>query len=243
MYIRFGFFLLCFIIFTACSGGSPAVDTSPTLTKVMLVPEKTDTGVTLNINVFFTDPDNDATTVDFEIVSSTLEDATMGNIKLTEGKNQTSETLATAPWRCGKGSDYEIRATATIIDAKDQKSSTEAFTLTCKVPFSAPVLSSVSAAIEQTPEGKNHNLTVFYSDADGDATTLDFEIVSSTLKDASIGDAELTKGAYQKNETEQAAGTWGCGLSQSYELELSVAVVDEQGLRSESKTLGIDCTL
>lgn len=127
-------------------------------------------------------------------------------------------------------------ALSIVLSACSQGSTTPAKT--------APVLNRVQATLVQTStEGKTYPISAFYTDADGDAITLDLEIIRSSREGLSINDTNIQKGDFQKTETEQSAGTWRCGLSQSYDLEISVTIIDEQDLKSESKTLELDCSL
>jgi len=90
---------------------------------------------------------------------------------------------------------------------------------------------------------KKIDISYFFQDADGDAITADFEVISTNRQGGvNAGDGKLNKGDHQKTLFKQVGGAWGCPAGdETYEAELSLTIVDEEGLRSNSKTFKLIC--
>lgn len=121
---------------------------------------------------------------------------------------------------------------------------------TTPTPTSAPsptqpgAIAPVISGIELFEEISSGLLTVYihisFTDADGDANYVDYELVSSTSEDVYVEDGEIDIPGNQQASEAVVTGTWNCGTD-DYSVTMQVSITDAAGNRSNFMDTTIDC--
>jgi hypothetical protein len=121
----------------------------------------------------------------------------------------------------------------------DKPIATEAPTSTAVEATGVPVILGIEQIENRSGTSPVLYLKVSFADADGDASLLDWELVSSTIHVVVTDDPISNPSDEQKNGA-TATGTWQCGSS-NYSAVLKVTVVDKKGNRSNAVEHSFDC--
>lgn len=104
----------------------------------------------------------------------------------------------------------------------------------------APVITSVEL-IEDTTSG---SLVVFqrisFTDRDGDAYYVHYELVRTTAGAVEVGDSEFDVASDEQRMGAFITGTWDCGTT-VYSVTLQASILDRAGNQSNAWEYTIDC--
>jgi hypothetical protein len=103
-----------------------------------------------------------------------------------------------------------------------------------------PVIKSVDLRYEITSNGKVAFQVITYQDADGDASTVHYEVVSTTNPDVNLKDGPISASPASQKSGTTLIGTWTCGTSK-YEVTLRVVIIDKTDKRSNPMEYTIRC--
>ena len=103
-----------------------------------------------------------------------------------------------------------------------------------------PVIKSVNVRYESTASGKIAYQDFAFQDADGDASVVHYEIVSTTAQWANVNDGPVNVSSDRQKLGATATGTWTCGKG-DYEVTLRVTIIDRTGKSSNPMQYTIVC--
>jgi hypothetical protein len=91
-----------------------------------------------------------------------------------------------------------------------------------------------------TASGKIASQVITFQDADGDATTVHYEVVSTTAKSVYVNDGPVNVSSPSQKSGAAIIGTWTCGTG-NYEVTLRVTIIDQKGNASNPMQYTIRC--
>ena len=103
-----------------------------------------------------------------------------------------------------------------------------------------PVLSPLEVSEERPGGYTTFYIKIPFSDADGDATLVDWEIVSSTGTGLQVEDGTVDASAVVQKYGTSVTGTWECG-EEEYEVVLQITIGDAAGHVSAPQQVTLDC--
>lgn len=103
-----------------------------------------------------------------------------------------------------------------------------------------PVLSPLEVSEEKPGGYMTFQIKIPFSDADGDATLVDWEIVSSTSADVQVEDGTVEANAVVQKYGTSVTGTWECG-EEEYLIVLQITIGDAAGHVSAPQQVTLHC--
>ena len=103
-----------------------------------------------------------------------------------------------------------------------------------------PVLSPLEVSHEAPGGHMTYFIKILFSDADGDANLVDWEVLSSTSQDVQAEDGTIEASAVVQKYGTSVTGTWECG-DEEYLVVLQITVGDAAGHVSAPQQVTLHC--
>jgi hypothetical protein len=104
----------------------------------------------------------------------------------------------------------------------------------------APFLGYLGLSHETSADGWVYTIEIPFRDADGDASSVHWSIVSSTSQDVQVEDGSIDASPLSQQQGASTSGTWTCG-EEKYTVVLELTVQDAAGHSSDPQQVTIVC--
>ncbi|MEE8389926.1 MAG: hypothetical protein V3S14_03895, partial [Anaerolineae bacterium] len=105
----------------------------------------------------------------------------------------------------------------------------------------SPVITDVVIRKSTTSSGLVLYQDIYFKDANGDASIVNYEIISSTISNLYIEDGTIDISTGRQKAGTFLTGTWECG-DDVYSVVLSVTIIDRSGNHSDPYQYNLDCS-